>query len=131
MNYNDEPRDVYNDETLDSISELSDEELWLPNPSQHALPSDETSPLVTIGIVDDWSFHDLRHTKEREEKLEWGAARPLLAGAKACGLVVPLAWLFERLSTARPDSARPVARVSRVPRDRRTLQHIVSRWRIV
>ena len=54
----------------DSISELSDEELWLPYHSEHALPSDETSPLVTIGIVDDWSFHDLRHTKPTNVKFD-------------------------------------------------------------
>ena len=77
--------------------------------------------LVTMDTIIEWSFDDLRHTAEREAKLEWGAARPLSAAAKACDLVVPFAWLFERLSTARLEAARPVARAARVPRDRRTL----------
>ena len=65
---------------------------------------DETPQPVTMETIVDWSYDDLRHTKEREAKLEWGAARPLSPEAKACELCVPFAWLFEKLTTARPEA---------------------------
>ena len=69
-----------------------------------------------MDTIIEWSFDDLRHTAEREAKLEWGAARPLSPEAKACDLVGPFAWLFEKLTTAHPEAARSVARAARVPR---------------
>ena len=71
---------------------------------------------VTMSAIMAWSFEELDHSKEREAKLEWAAARPLSPEAKACDLVGPFAWLFEKLTTAHPEAARSVARAARVPR---------------
>ena len=94
---------------------------------------DETATCVTMETIVDWSFDDLRHTREREEKLEWGAARQLSPEAKACDLTAPFAWLYEKLTTARPEAARSVARAIRVPRRAapRRDRAYRCRWRFV
>ena len=83
----------------------------------------EPLPLVTMATIVDWSFDEFEYTEERVAKLEWGAVRQLLADARDGDLVAPFAWLFERLSTARPEAARSVARAVRAhefpPRVRR------------
>ena len=55
-----------------------------------------------------------------------GAARALSVPAKDCNLVVPLAWLFEKLSTARPEAMRSVACAARVLGNRRTPRRAAS-----
>ena len=85
-----------------------------------------------MDTIIEWSFDDLRHTEERVAKLEWGAARTLSPEAKACDLLVPFAWIFEKLSTAQPEAARSAARAARAPRAAAAPRPAPpSRWRFV
>lgn len=95
----------------DSVSELShDKYSPLVGPGlPGVVPPASNVQTVTMQRVSDWSFAGLNHTRERVAKLEWAAARTLSRAAAECVLAAPFAWVFEQLTTARPEAALTAA----------------------